>query len=126
MDELTLALAGAVLGAATQVGLDRTAGAWRPLVAFVRQRFAKDPDLSLPEEGAATPDDVRRTAVAIAELRRSDDEFAAAFDELWAPVRAQLAETNPTNVIGGNVDGLAVQAGNISGGLTIESRRKDD
>jgi hypothetical protein len=127
MDEVTLALAGAVVGATAEVGLGRAAEAWRPLVAFVRRRFLNDPDLSLPKEGAvATPDDVRRTASAIADLRRSDDAFAATFDQLWAPVRAQLAESDTANVIGGDVDGVAVQAGKIAGGVTIDGRRRDD
>lgn len=126
MDEVTLALAGAVVGATAEVGLGRAAEAWRPLVAFVRRRFLADPGLSLPGEGAATPDDVRRTAAAIADLRRSDDAFAATFDQLWASVRERLAETDTANVIGGDVDGIAVQAGKITGGVTIDGRRRDD
>jgi len=107
-DPILLDIAGAVAARSTPA-----------LVELVSRKFDKDPyqRTVLSAANNQEPATVRRLAGQLAAAEYEDEEFGRQLRAEWSTLRTQTRTT--TNMVRGTVFGSVIQAGDVSGSITI-------
>lgn len=121
MDPISIVIAGALAKEAVSGG----AKALGKLVQFVKEKFRSDPGAEVVLATAQeNPDDTRWVDTLAKVLDRTgeaDPAFAAELRELWIAAKTEITsitvDQSVHNTMTGNIHGLVVQAGRISGDI---------
>jgi hypothetical protein len=128
MDPVLTAIAGALAKEAVTGG----AKALGKLVKFVKEKFRHDTGaevvLATAQENPDDPRNIDMLARVLHATGEKDPAFVAELKALWAASNTEVTATTVTqnataggaaNNVNGNVSGNVVQAGDITGGITI-------
>ncbi|WBC06991.1 hypothetical protein [Micromonospora sp. WMMA1947] len=124
MDPISLAIAAGIATKGTEIAVGRGAEKWSQLVAAVRKRLIGDLDGSAllakaESEGLSSPE-IDLLAKLIDSAQSEDATFQSTLQENWGQlVQVQHSDERVTNIMSGKAGGHVVQAGEISGGLSM-------
>jgi hypothetical protein len=130
-DPFLVAIAAALAGKTAGAAASRGASAFRSLVSLVRRKFGTGSAAAASLDAAqAEPDDEKVAALgeALETAARDDPEFAERLKSLWGQVQNELRADRGgvVNEVSGTVGGHAVQARDITGGVSFgEVPRRD-
>jgi hypothetical protein len=123
-DPFLVAIAAALAGKTAGAAASRGASAFRSLMSLVRRKFETDGGgAEVLDAARAEPDDEKVAALgaALEAAARDDPGFAEQLRSLWGQVQNELRADRGgvVNEVSGTVGGHAVQARDITGGVSF-------
>ncbi|MFG2013321.1 hypothetical protein [Micromonospora sp. NPDC048868] len=124
MDPISLAIATGIASKGSELAIDHGSRAWRRLTQIVKERLRRDHDGSELLQGSALTElganQINHLSEILTALRQRDRGFDEQLRGAWQEViDLRRTDGQVNNMMTGTAGGHVIQAGHISGGVTL-------